>query len=118
MKSAALFPQFAGDPRNIQFLTITEHHYGAHSEDWKNLTNGRYDPKTGVMHEFDGDELPDIPVIELTDKYDHSQYEYLNGLGRSFGFARQEDSKACKERIKGVKSIKNQFLKETDDTII
>ena len=70
------------------------------------------------MHEFEGDELPDLPVIELTDKYDPSQYEFLNGLGRQFGYGRHEDSKASRERHRGEKSNGRKFLTEFDDTIV
>lgn len=118
MKNVSDYPQYAGDPRNIQFLTPQEHHYGAHREKWQNSTNGRFDPATGIMHEFNGDELPDLPVIELTDKYDPSQYEILSGLGHQFGYGRREDSIASRERHQGEKSNGRKFLTEFDDTIV
>ena len=113
MKSVSLFPEFAGDPNNIQFLSYSEHYYGAHDNNWKNATNGRFIPKTGTFEEFDGDELPAIPEIDLTDRYDPSQYEFTLALGREFGYGRREDYAASREVImskeeKKVKSAKKK----------
>jgi hypothetical protein len=52
MKSVSKYPQHAGNPNNIQFLTRSEHLNGAHRGDTKNVTNGYYDPKTRQMHDF------------------------------------------------------------------
>lgn len=104
MKNVKDYPQFAGDPNNIQFVTYAEHYFGAHDENFRNSTNGRLDTETGEMHPFKGDELPQIPVIELTDKYDPSQYEFTRALGRNFGYQRKEDMKAARERLKEEKS--------------
>lgn len=115
MKNVARYPQYAGDPRNIQFLTYEEHFFGAHRGDWKNETSGRFDPATGEIIDGEGDALPELPEIELTDKYDPSQYDLTLGLGRSFGYARHEDIKESREVHKEEKSngvmsreIKNQ----------
>ena len=43
MKSIKGFPELAGDPNNIQFLTRSEH-FLAHGKNWRNITNGRYIP--------------------------------------------------------------------------
>lgn len=104
MKNVKDYPQFAGDPNNIQFVSYTEHYFGAHDENFKNSTNGRLDTQTGVMHPFEGDELPQMPVIELTDKYEPSQYELTRALGRNFGYQRKEDMKDSRKRHKGEKS--------------
>lgn len=56
------------------------------------------------MVETNGDALPELREIELTDKYDPSQYELTADLGRSFGYGRYEDIKASRERHKGEKS--------------
>ncbi len=52
MKSCSLYPKYADDPDNIQFLSYDEHLNGAHKSDYHNRTNGYYDPETGVMHDF------------------------------------------------------------------
>ena len=61
MKSAAAFPEYAGDPNNIQFLKgrnmdINEH-LEAHMGNYSNITNWYYDPKTGVYIDF-GEYMP------------------------------------------------------------
>jgi len=66
MKSVSLYPEYAGEPRNIQFLTEEEHLYGAHNGDYHNLTNGYYDPELKQMIDFNGDELKEIPELELS----------------------------------------------------
>lgn len=66
MKSAAVHPEYQGDPGNIQFLT-REEHKEAHKGDWKNPTNWYYDPVTKEYHDFgDGKYIP-CEVIELSD---------------------------------------------------
>lgn len=41
MKSVKGYPELAGDPNNIQFLTKAEH-LAAHGGNWRNITHGRY----------------------------------------------------------------------------
>lgn len=69
MKSVSLFPEQAGNPENIQFLSESEHLDGAHQGSYHNATNGYYDPQTGIMHEFAGDELQPAPVCALSERY-------------------------------------------------
>ena len=45
MKSVKGYPELAGDPTNIQFLTRTEH-LAAHGGNWRNITHGRYNYNT------------------------------------------------------------------------
>lgn len=65
MKSVSLYPEQAGNPENIQFLSEDEHLYGAHGGDYHNLTNGYYDPYTKTMNEFEGAELGTLPTYDL-----------------------------------------------------
>ena len=51
MKSVDGHNSKAGDPNNIQFLTRSEH-LAAHKGNYRNNTNGYYDPSTGKMNEF------------------------------------------------------------------
>lgn len=44
MKSAAEYPEYQGDPDNIQFLTRDEH-LAAHKGSWQNPTNWYYNPE-------------------------------------------------------------------------
>ena len=65
MKSVSLFPDYAGNSQNIQFLTEKEHLYGAHQGSYHTLTNGYYDPENHMMVEFNDNELRAIPEVSL-----------------------------------------------------
>lgn len=104
MKDVSTYPEYAGDPNNIQWLTYEEHIIGAHKTKTTNSTNGFFDTETGELVPFKDGEKPSVPIIELTDKYDPSQEEFISKLGRDFGYGRKEDRTASKERHKGEKS--------------
>jgi hypothetical protein len=66
MKSATQYPDYAGDPNNIQLLKgrnmdINEHLL-AHNGNYSNPTNGYYNPENGVLTDF-GDGPPTNPKI-------------------------------------------------------
>ena len=66
MKSAAKYPEYQGNPNNIQFLTYDEH-LEAHKGSWQNPTNWYYDPITKEYIDF-GDNAPTLcNTIELSD---------------------------------------------------
>mgnify|MGYP004494922387 FL=1 len=64
MKSAEMYPEYQGDPGNIQFLTRAEH-LEAHNGNWRNPTNWYFNPVT--KEKFDFGDGPFIPckVIHL-----------------------------------------------------
>lgn len=64
MKSAEMYPEYQGDPGNIQFLTRAEH-LEAHNGNWKNPTNWYFNPVT--KEKFDFGDNPFIPceIIDL-----------------------------------------------------
>lgn len=64
MKSAEMYPEYQGDPGNIQFLTRAEH-LEAHDGNWQNPTNWYFNPKT--KEKFDFGDGPFIPceIIRL-----------------------------------------------------
>ena len=65
MKSAAQYPEYQGNPDNIQFLTRKEH-LEAHNGSWLNPSNWYYDPIEKQFFDFgDGDPIP-CPVINLS----------------------------------------------------
>ena len=97
-------PEYAGDKNNIQFLTYEEHFYGAHDGNFRNETDGRYDPATGEMHPFTSGEAPTQKVIDLTNTIDPDQIDVLNDLGQGFGYGRGKDISLSKERHEGEKS--------------
>lgn len=65
MKSAAEYPEYQGNPDNIQFLTKDEH-LEAHKGSWQNPTNWYYDPVTKEFTVFGEDELVPCSIIELS----------------------------------------------------
>ncbi len=66
MKSAAKYPEYQGDPNNIQFLTYDEH-LEAHKGSWQNPTNWYYDPVKKVFHDFGDGEIIPCNILDLSD---------------------------------------------------
>lgn len=64
MKSAEAYPEYQGNPENIQFLSRTEHTQ-AHGG-WQKPTNGYYDYITGITYDFGDDVFVPCKVIELS----------------------------------------------------
>lgn len=62
MKSAEQYPEYQGEPGNIQFLTRAEH-LEAHNGNWRNPTNWYYNPSTKEMVDFG--EGPFIPCTVI-----------------------------------------------------
>lgn len=56
MKSVEKYPEYQGDPKNIQFLTKKEH-LEAHKGSWQNPTNWYYDPLAKRYFDF-GESAP------------------------------------------------------------
>lgn len=66
MKSAEQYPEYQGDPGNIQFLTRAEH-LEAHNGSWQNPTNWYFNPVTKEKIDFgDGPFIP-CEIIQLTE---------------------------------------------------
>ena len=64
MKSAEMYPEYQGDPGNIQFLTRAEH-LEAHNGNWRNPTNWYFNPVTKEKIDFgDGPFIP-CKIISL-----------------------------------------------------
>lgn len=64
MKSAEQYPEYQGNPGNIQFLTRTEH-LEAHNGNWQNPTNWYFNPVTKDKIDFgDGPFIP-CEIIQL-----------------------------------------------------
>lgn len=71
------YPEYAGNPDNIQFLPSVAHFEGVHEGYPRGVTpNGRFDEYTGEVIPAEDDQIPEQPIVELSDKYDHSQKEY------------------------------------------
>ena len=56
MKSVSKYPQYAGDPDNIQLLShdahLEAHNWGRGRSGYRSPTNGYYDSSTQTMHSF------------------------------------------------------------------
>jgi len=111
MKSVSLYPQYAGDSHNIQFLSEEEHLQGAHGGNYHNLTNGYYDPETQSMNEF-GDELGQVPVYDLAsyekiESVDDIRSEYYEDAEKNGGVPDIEDIQDAKSSIGDSDSVSN-----------
>lgn len=89
MKSVSKYPNEAGNPQNIQFLTEEEHFWGAHQGNYHNATNGYYDPETQTMHDFSGEKLEEIPIHNLNIESEENQLneirqEYLKDTDNEY----------------------------------
>ena len=72
MKSVERYPEYQGDPGNIQFLTRAEH-LEAHDGDWRNPTNWHFNPVTKEKTDFgDGKFIP-CEIIQLADPVNKAQ---------------------------------------------
>ena len=65
MKSVEKYPEYQGNPDNIQFLT-REEHINAHKGSWQNPTNWYYDPMTKQFFDFGENELIPCAIICLS----------------------------------------------------
>lgn len=65
MKSVEKYPEYQGDPNNIQFLTKAEH-LEAHQGNWQNPTNWCYEPVSKQFFAFGECELIPCEIIELS----------------------------------------------------
>ena len=66
MKSTEMYPEYQGEPGNIQFLTRAEH-LDAHDGNWQNPTNWYYNPVTKEKFNFgDGPFIP-CEIINLSE---------------------------------------------------
>ncbi len=63
-KNVANYPEYQGNPDNIQFLTRDEHQ-NAHGGNYQNSTNGEFNPITNETVNY-GDSLEPTKIIELS----------------------------------------------------
>lgn len=65
MKSVEKYPDYQGNPENIQFLTRSEH-CEAHNGKFQNPTNGYFNPATGETQDFGEKSPKPCKSIELS----------------------------------------------------
>lgn len=131
MKSAEMYPEYQGEPGNIQFLTRAEH-LEAHDGNWQNPTNWYYNPVTKEKFDFgDGPFIPceiiqlPEPIISLTDdstiqenvieeKEDFSKDEDVlkqSAETNKKTYSKPETSKSPKVQVEVPKKANNMFVK-------
>lgn len=96
MKSAEMYPEYQGEPGNIQFLTRAEH-FEAHDGNWQNPTNWYYNPITKEKFDFgDGPFMPceiihlPEPIVSIQLTQENKNKESLN-LVKSVNENKTED---------------------------
>jgi len=77
MKSAEKYPEYQGDPENIQFLTRPEH-FAAHDGNFQNPTNGYFNPYTGETIDFGLNKYEPCEILELSEPVIHSESRAQN----------------------------------------
>lgn len=129
MKSAEMYPEYQGEPGNIQFLTRTEH-LEAHDGNWQNPTNWYYNPVTKEKFDFgDGPFIPceiiqlPEPIISLTrdstiqenvieEKEDFSKDVLKQSAEiNKKTYSKPETSKSPKVQVEVPKKANNMFVK-------
>lgn len=74
MKSAEMYPEYQGDPENIQFLTRNEH-LEAHDGNWRNPTNWYFNPITKEKTDFGNGKFIPCEIIQLAEPVVNIQIE-------------------------------------------
>ena len=124
MKSAEMYPEYQGDPGNIQFLTRAEH-LEAHNGNWRNPTNWYFNPITKEKTDFgDGPFIPckiiclPEPVVKLNVEVENDKKSNIEAVENKASKASQsapiqkERPKATavpKPKVRIGEHIKNVF---------
>ena len=89
MKSVSKHPDQADNPKNIQFLCARKgnnEHLKAHRGDYRNESNGRYNPRTDTIRPLKGDKVRAMNSHELKNKAieqrGYTKYA-MNGSGQA-----------------------------------
>lgn len=115
MKSAAEYPEFQGEPENIQFLTHQEH-FEAHRENWQNPTNWYYDPVNKQFLDFGEEKYIPCEVIKLSTPICTQNSEVLNENDSTQKKNAVEDEPGFADEIKAetVSTEKKAFVAKGD----
>lgn len=107
MKSAEKYPEYQGDPGNIQFLTRAEH-LEAHDGNWRNPTNWYFNPVTKDKLDFgDGPVIP-CEIIQLA-KPVVSVSNMDSSLSEQRIERKEQSDKTKDESSPNVKAIKDTY---------
>ena len=108
MKSVAKHPEYADDPKNIQFLNRSEHQT-AHKGNFRNESNGRYNERSQKIREMKDGKPRAMNSYELKNKAIEKRgyTKYAKEDARAKKSAEQiSDKKYSKERVAVRKSSK------------
>ena len=116
MKSVSTFPQHAGEPKNIQMLSESEH-FAAHQGNYHTPTNGYYNPETKQTEGFRQNELRPVQASALKQPaYKTQSKNEQTGKGKPFDFkqdraqrqqsAQSASQKSGEDRAKALRAPK------------
>lgn len=99
MQSVEKYPQYQGDPENIQFLSKTDH-LKAHDGWYGNLTNWYYNPATGEKVLFQDGKFSPCPIVLLSDPIPREN----------------NDKQACPDNKDAVSNTEGDSVQDTGET--
>lgn len=111
MKDVSNHPEYAGDRNNIQMLNSKEH-LAAHGGDFKNKTNGYYNPNTGRIKSF-GENPPTKPMDKaLSNPLSKQSIKYNLTMRK-----RAEAQKAEAQKLKAEGKLQKASRARTPETL-
>lgn len=99
MKNVKDYPEYAGKANNIQFLNKDEH-LQAHGGDFKNKTNGYYNPSTGKTKKYN-DMPPQAPPAKPLSAPLSERSKKVNETKR---LKAQRQNQSAKERAEAIRA--------------
>lgn len=112
MKSAEMYPEYQGDPGNIQFLTRVEH-LEAHDGNWRNPTNWFFNPITKKKTDFGDEKYIPCKIIQLAEPLIKTQIEQNESRPASQVAFNETQSKK-QQSVKNEPPQKTVTLKNND----
>ena len=122
MLSVKDYPEHAGNPDNIQLIPSIAHYDGVHGRNPRaNTPNGIYNSDTGEITPITDGRIPELPVFDLTDRYEPDQQEFhdahpefeQSGEGRNQGF-RETKARHPEKSIGKHSAVGPEATDETD----
>lgn len=114
MKSVAEYPEYQGNPDNIQFLT-KEEHLEAHKGNWQNPTNWYYDPITKTYDVFGEEELIRCKEIQLSDPLPPEIVDKYE-IKTSNNTDKKSYKQACNSDLKSTEENQSDIINERKST--
>lgn len=116
MKSAEAYPEYQGDPDNIQFLSRPEHQE-AHGGDYKNPTNGYFNPVSKITRDFGNNKYEPCTIIKLTNPIvNPSDVEQVSSEATEVLQKKEIEKNLGEEQRKNSSTLKKPNLSVTTTT--